>query len=113
MHDGRSEAVRRTCGCDGEDAVGVNVELDLDLGDAAGGGRDAVQAEVAQRLVIPHKLTLACTQACAASVSLLTRELRLRHSIQLKVDTRTGQRSQCFALCPFSRCSMCSITFVL
>mmetsp|Transcript_3865 Transcript_3865/g.11182 ORF Transcript_3865/g.11182 Transcript_3865/m.11182 type:complete len:276 (+) Transcript_3865:589-1416(+) len=43
----------------GQDAVGVNVELDLDLGHAAGRGGDAVQPEVTQRLVVLHELTLA------------------------------------------------------
>lgn len=39
--------------------VGVNVELDLHLGHAAGRGRDAIQAEGAQGLVVASKLTLA------------------------------------------------------
>ena len=42
-----------------EDAVGVDVEGDLDLGDAPWGGRDAVEDEAAQRLVVAGHLALA------------------------------------------------------
>mmetsp|Transcript_7468 Transcript_7468/g.31055 ORF Transcript_7468/g.31055 Transcript_7468/m.31055 type:complete len:765 (+) Transcript_7468:164-2458(+) len=44
---------------DGEDAVRVDVELHLDLRHAARRGGNAVQAEVAQGLVVLHKLALA------------------------------------------------------
>ena len=46
------------CG-DVQDAVGVNVEGDLDLRDATGSLRDAVQVEDADRLVRGSHLTLA------------------------------------------------------
>ena len=46
------------CGRDAEDAVGVNVELDLHLGGATWRTGDAIQPEVAQRLVVLHKLPL-------------------------------------------------------
>jgi hypothetical protein len=48
----------RTCGGDGEDAIGVDVKLDLHLRDPPWSGGNAVQPEVAQRLVVAHKLTL-------------------------------------------------------
>jgi hypothetical protein len=44
--------------CHAQDAVCVNVELDLDLGHTAGSWGDAVQAECAQGLVVTGKLTL-------------------------------------------------------
>ena len=53
--------VGRTCGGDREDAVGVDVKLDLNLGDPPRGRGDAVQSEVAEGLVVAHKLTLACS----------------------------------------------------
>src|SRR3990172_6472821 len=46
-------------GGDVEDAVGVDVEGDLDLGQAAGRGQDAVQDEAAERLVIAGQGALA------------------------------------------------------
>ena len=46
------------CG-DFEDAVGVNVERDFDLGDAPGRGGNAVQDELAQALVIGRHRALA------------------------------------------------------
>ncbi len=52
-----------TSGSDREDAIRIDVKLDLDLGDTAWCGGDAIQAEIAQRLVVPHKLALACTTA--------------------------------------------------
>jgi len=58
------QAMRHTCGCDGEDAVGVDIKLDLNLRDATGCWGNAIQAEVAQRLVVPYKLTLACATTC-------------------------------------------------
>ena len=51
----------RACGGDREDAVGVDVKFDLDLGHAPGRRRDAIQPEIAQRLVVPHKFALACS----------------------------------------------------
>src|SRR2546423_20783 len=44
---------------DVEDAVGVEVEGDLDLGHAPGRGRNAVQVEAAQRAVVARHLALA------------------------------------------------------
>ena len=46
-------------GADVDDAVGVDVEGDLDLGHAAGGGRQANQVELAQRHVVLCELALA------------------------------------------------------
>mmetsp|Transcript_853 Transcript_853/g.3331 ORF Transcript_853/g.3331 Transcript_853/m.3331 type:complete len:747 (-) Transcript_853:173-2413(-) len=46
-------------GLHAQDAVGVNVELDLDLRDPSRGGGDPVQPEVAQKLVVPHEFPLA------------------------------------------------------
>ena len=56
--------VRRLAGTlvnrgDGEDAVGVNVKLHLNLGHTAGRGGDAVEAEVAEGLVVLDELALA------------------------------------------------------
>ena len=65
--------MRHTCGCDGEDAIGVNVKLDLNLRDATGCRGNAVQAEVAQRLVVPHELTLTCATRCTRSLILSLR----------------------------------------
>src|SRR5579884_4079718 len=45
-------------GLDVEDAVGVDVEGDLDLGHAARGRRDAVEVEPAEGAVVPGELTL-------------------------------------------------------
>ena len=54
-----SRAGGAVLGPDVEDAVGVDVEGDLDLGHAARGRRDAVEDELAQRLVVGGHLALA------------------------------------------------------
>jgi hypothetical protein len=46
-------------GEDGADAVGVNVEGDLDLGNTAGSGRDADEVELTEHLVVGGHFTLA------------------------------------------------------
>ena len=63
---GEAHARGRTCGCDRQDAIGVDVKFDLHLRHSAGRRRDAVQPEVAQGLVVPHELTL--TYAAAAQM---------------------------------------------
>ena len=52
---------------DAQDTVGIDVELDLNLGDAPGGGGDAVQPEVSDRLVVPSKLTLSYNKVSMSS----------------------------------------------
>ena len=44
---------------DVEDAIGVHVEGDVDLGDAARRGRDAAQLELAQQVVVARARALA------------------------------------------------------
>ena len=51
--------VARVLGRDVQDAVGVDVERDLDLRHAAGRGRDAHQVELAEGPVVPGHLALA------------------------------------------------------
>ena len=46
-------------GADVEDAVGVDVEGDFDLGHSAGGGEDAVEDELAERVVVGGHVALA------------------------------------------------------
>src|SRR5207302_2964387 len=46
-------------GLDVENAVGVDVERDLDLGHATRGWRDAVQVEATEGAVVPRHLALA------------------------------------------------------
>ena len=41
-----------------EDAVGVDVEADIDLGHAAGRRRDARELKLAEEVVVPRKLAL-------------------------------------------------------
>ena len=57
--DGLLLAGRLVLGGDVEDAVGVDVELDLDLGDAARGRRDVGEVEPPQGLVVHRPLALA------------------------------------------------------
>ena len=63
MQAGRAAQRARTGGLvlggDVEDAVGVDVEHDVDLRDAARRGRDAAQLELAQQVVVARAAALA------------------------------------------------------
>jgi hypothetical protein len=69
----------------GEDAVGVDVEADLDLRHAARGGRDARELELAERLVVRRHLALALQD-----VDLHARLVVLRRGEHLGLAGRDG-----------------------